>query len=124
MISLTVLITSTLRREDHRGSSIFLDKSGRFQNLQLEFSPQKSEFCAFQNLQLEFFPQTKIQVLCISKFETRVFYSKNPSCIFRFKPDGFLVRVTVKSRTSPEHPEDTPEYPGITPDGPNPPEHP
>ena len=26
----------------------------RFQNLELEFLPQKSEFCAFQNLQLEF----------------------------------------------------------------------
>ena len=98
-----VLITSTLRTEDHRGSSIFLDKSGRFQHLQLEFSPQKSDFCAFQNLKLEFF------------------YRKNPSCIFRFKPDGFLVRVTVKGQEQaqniPEHPQDTPEYPGTPPDG-------
>ena len=29
----------------------------RFQNLELEFLPQKSELCAFQNLQLEFLPQ-------------------------------------------------------------------
>ena len=93
MISLTVLITSTLRTEDHRGSSIFTTRI---------FT-------------------SKIRLLCISKFETRIFYRKNPSCIFRFKPDGFLVRVTVKGQEQaqniPEHPQDTPEYPGTPPDG-------
>ena len=29
----------------------------RFQNWQLEFLPQKSEFCAFQNIQMEFLLQ-------------------------------------------------------------------
>ena len=123
MISLTVLITSTLRTEDHRGSSIFLDKSGRFQNLQLDFHLKnlssvqfricnsnfyrklESKFCAFQNLKLEFFA-AKIRVA------------------FRFKPDGFLVRVTVKPRTGPEHTGTPSGHPGIPPDGPDPPEHP
>ena len=65
----------------------------------------ESKFCAFQNLKVEFFA-AKIRVA------------------FRFKPDGFLVRVTVKPRTGPEHTGTPSGHPGIPPDGPDPPEHP